>query len=182
MSSRNDKLIAAAADCVVKANICLQHCLDLLGQGDKSMAACAKSASQTAAICTALQQLAASGSKQLPQLPKWRWISAKSAKKNAEDRKNTRMQGLQEACQRVTGNARRLLLEPKHGFTFQSSAIILQCNDARLVRAFFRTMCKRNTTWLINRDSARNSPRREACCDGSGSRREAHQAGFQSRC
>ncbi|MBU1776321.1 MAG: four-helix bundle copper-binding protein, partial [Gammaproteobacteria bacterium] len=27
MSSRNDKLIAAATDCVTKANLCLQHCL-----------------------------------------------------------------------------------------------------------------------------------------------------------
>jgi Cys-rich four helix bundle protein (predicted Tat secretion target) len=68
MSSRNDKLIAAAADCVLKANICLQHCLDLLGQGDKSMAACAKSSSQVAAVCTALQQLASAESKHLPKL------------------------------------------------------------------------------------------------------------------
>ena len=66
MSSRNDKLIAAA-DCVLKANICLQHCLDLLGQGDKSMAACSKSSSQVAAVCTALQQLASAESKHLPR-------------------------------------------------------------------------------------------------------------------
>ncbi len=68
MSSRNDKLIAAAADCAWKANVCQQHCIDLLGQGDQSMAACARSSGQAAAICAALQQLAASGSKQLPQL------------------------------------------------------------------------------------------------------------------
>lgn len=69
-STRNDKLIAAAADCVLKANICLQHCLVLLGQGDKDMAACAKSSSQVAAICTAMQQLASAESKYLPQLAK----------------------------------------------------------------------------------------------------------------
>jgi Cys-rich four helix bundle protein (predicted Tat secretion target) len=70
MSSRKDSLIAAASDCVLKANICLQHCLVLLGQGDKDMAACAKSSSQAAAICTALQQLASAESKYLPQLAK----------------------------------------------------------------------------------------------------------------
>lgn len=70
MSSRNDRLIAAASDCVLKANICLQHCLDLLGQGDAGMAACAKSSSQAAAVCSALQQLATSDSKRLPQLAK----------------------------------------------------------------------------------------------------------------
>jgi Cys-rich four helix bundle protein (predicted Tat secretion target) len=69
-TTRNEKLIASAADCVLKANICLQHCLVLLGQGDKDMAACAKSSSQVAAICTALQQLASAESKSLPQLAK----------------------------------------------------------------------------------------------------------------
>ncbi len=69
-SGRNDRLIAAAADCVLKANACLQHCIVLMGQGDKDMAACAQSSSQAAAICTALQQLALSDSKSLPQLAK----------------------------------------------------------------------------------------------------------------
>jgi Cys-rich four helix bundle protein (predicted Tat secretion target) len=69
-STRNEKLIAAASDCVRKANTCLQHCIDLLGQGDTSMAACAKSSSQVAAVCTALQQLASAESRFLPQLAK----------------------------------------------------------------------------------------------------------------
>ncbi len=69
-STRNEKLIAAASDCVLKANICLQHCIVLMGQGDKELAACSKSASQVAAICTALQQLASAESKSLPQLAK----------------------------------------------------------------------------------------------------------------
>ncbi len=64
----HDKLIAAASDCALKANICLQHCIVALGQGDKSMAACAESSTQVSAICTALQQLATADSKHLPQL------------------------------------------------------------------------------------------------------------------
>ena len=69
-STRNEKLIAVAADCVLKANICLQHCIVLMGQGDKSMAACAQSSSQVIAMCTALEQMAAAESKYLPQLAK----------------------------------------------------------------------------------------------------------------
>lgn len=66
--NKHDKLIAAAADCVTKANLCLQHCIVLLGQGDKSMAACAQTSSQVIAMCGALQQMAAADSKYLPQL------------------------------------------------------------------------------------------------------------------
>jgi Cys-rich four helix bundle protein (predicted Tat secretion target) len=69
-STRNDKLIAAAADCVLKANICVQHCIVLMGQGEQDMAACAQSSSQAAALCTALQQLASAESKHVPQLAK----------------------------------------------------------------------------------------------------------------
>jgi Cys-rich four helix bundle protein (predicted Tat secretion target) len=70
MSTRNDKLIAAAADCALKANVCVQHCIVLMGQGEKDLATCAQTSSQVAAICTALQQLAAAESKSLPQLAK----------------------------------------------------------------------------------------------------------------
>lgn len=51
-------LAAAAADCIQKGEVCLNHCLDMLGQGDKVMAACAKSVSEVLAVCAALQQLA----------------------------------------------------------------------------------------------------------------------------
>ncbi|MBI5890407.1 MAG: four-helix bundle copper-binding protein [Nitrosomonadales bacterium] len=67
-STLNEKLIAAASDCVLKANICLQHCLVLLGQGDTEMAACSRSSCQVAAVCSALQQLASADSRHLPKL------------------------------------------------------------------------------------------------------------------
>jgi Cys-rich four helix bundle protein (predicted Tat secretion target) len=69
-SSRNDKLIAAASDCVLKGNICLQHCIVALGKGDKEMASCAAASTQLIAMCTALQQMASAESKYLPQLAK----------------------------------------------------------------------------------------------------------------
>jgi Cys-rich four helix bundle protein (predicted Tat secretion target) len=75
------KLIAAASDCVLKANLCLQHCIVAMGQGEKDLAACAKSSSEVASICTALQQLASADSKSLPQLAK----VAMDICKNCED-------------------------------------------------------------------------------------------------
>ncbi len=69
-SDRNDRLIAAAADCALKANLCVQHCIVLMGQGEQDMAACAQTSSQAAALCTALQQMASADSKHLPQLSK----------------------------------------------------------------------------------------------------------------
>ncbi|HQC27930.1 MAG TPA: four-helix bundle copper-binding protein [Methylotenera sp.] len=66
----NAGLVAAAADCIQKGQVCLSHCLQLLGQGDKEMAACAKSVNQMLALCGALQSLANQESAYLPQLAK----------------------------------------------------------------------------------------------------------------
>jgi Cys-rich four helix bundle protein (predicted Tat secretion target) len=95
MSSRNDKLLAAVADCVLKANICQQHCLVLLGQGDKDMAACAQSSGQVSAVCTALQQLASAESKHLPQLAK---VAMGICKECEEECKKTEQHPECKAC------------------------------------------------------------------------------------
>ncbi len=61
-------LAAAASDCVQKGEACIAHCLVLLGDGDKDIAACAQSVVQTDAICAALQTAANANSKYLPKL------------------------------------------------------------------------------------------------------------------
>ncbi len=94
-SSRNDKLIAAASDCVLKANLCVQHCIVAMGQGEKDLAACAQSSSQTADICTALQQLATADSKHLPQLAK---VAMDICKDCAEECKKTEKHPECKAC------------------------------------------------------------------------------------
>ncbi len=53
----NAGLATATADCVQKGQICLNHCLELLGQGEKDMAECAKAVNQMLALCGALQAL-----------------------------------------------------------------------------------------------------------------------------
>ena len=99
MSSRNDRLIAAAADCVLKANVCQQHCLVLLGQGDKEMAACAQSSSQVAAVCAALQQLAAAESKHLPKLAKAAMDVCKECEEECKKtEKHAECKACKEAC------------------------------------------------------------------------------------
>lgn len=95
MSTRNTGLIEAASDCVLKAQICLQHCLVLLGQGDKTMAACAKSASQVEAVCGALQKLAAAEAKNLPQMAK---VAMDVCKECEEECKKTEKHPECKAC------------------------------------------------------------------------------------
>ncbi|MEQ1766075.1 MAG: four-helix bundle copper-binding protein [Methylotenera sp.] len=68
--SLNAALVTAAADCVQKGQVCLNHCLFLLGNGDKAMADCAKSVNEILALCGALQGLANQESTYLPKLAK----------------------------------------------------------------------------------------------------------------
>lgn len=64
----NLALATAASDCIQKGEVCLNHCLELLGQGEKDMADCAKSVNQMLALCGALQQMANQNSSLLPKL------------------------------------------------------------------------------------------------------------------
>lgn len=63
-------LASAAADCVRTGEICVDHCLALFAQGDKSTAACARSVTQLTSICGTLQLLATQNSKFLPRYAK----------------------------------------------------------------------------------------------------------------
>ena len=58
-------LADAAAGCVAVGDACLQHCLDLLGKGDTSLAECSESVRQKLAVCSAVGPLADAGSKHL---------------------------------------------------------------------------------------------------------------------
>jgi len=60
-------LVATASDCLSKGQICLNHCLAMLASGDKSMAACSKTANEMIAVCGAMLALAAQGAPSLPK-------------------------------------------------------------------------------------------------------------------
>ncbi|HEX5364121.1 MAG TPA: four-helix bundle copper-binding protein [Gallionella sp.] len=61
-------LTLAIGDCIQKGEVCLNHCIELLGQGEKEMAACAKTVNEVLAVCGALQQLANQNSQQLAKM------------------------------------------------------------------------------------------------------------------
>lgn len=61
-------LTLAIADCIQKGEVCLNHCIELMGQGEKEMAACARSVSQMLSVCGALQQLANQNSQQVGRM------------------------------------------------------------------------------------------------------------------
>ena len=67
-SPKAELLIDALTDCINKGEACLAHCLILMGDGDKSVAGCAKSVSETIALCEGLRKLAAQGSKRAVEL------------------------------------------------------------------------------------------------------------------
>ena len=67
-SSPYAKLQVAASLCVANGQVCLAHCIRLLGQGDKGMADCAAAVDQMLAVCGALQDLAGQGSTLTPAL------------------------------------------------------------------------------------------------------------------
>ena len=55
-------LAHAIGQCIEDGNVCLDHCLVLLGRGDTSLAECAKSVRDMLAVCSATQALVAGSS------------------------------------------------------------------------------------------------------------------------
>ena len=66
----NLAVINTSADCIKAGEICLNHCLFLLGDGAKDMAGCAKSVNEMLAVCTGLMKLAIQNSKYLDAMLK----------------------------------------------------------------------------------------------------------------
>lgn len=61
-------LLDSANHCVKTGELCQAHCFDRLAEGDKALAACARSVSALIAVCGALATLAAQNSPLLPHL------------------------------------------------------------------------------------------------------------------
>jgi Cys-rich four helix bundle protein (predicted Tat secretion target) len=64
------ELVTTSSACVRTGDVCLSHCLTLLGEGDTELAACARTVRDTIAACGALQQLAAANSPHVRELAK----------------------------------------------------------------------------------------------------------------
>lgn len=61
----NHAAMDAASDCLQMGQICVQHCLILLGQGDTTMAPCARAATDMLAVTQSVLALAAGSSELL---------------------------------------------------------------------------------------------------------------------
>ncbi|XDD44613.1 four-helix bundle copper-binding protein [Leptospira sp. WS60.C2] len=60
--SKYAKAMMAAIHCQLSAEVCLSHCLTELGNGDKSMAACASSTREVISLCDSFVKLASQNS------------------------------------------------------------------------------------------------------------------------
>ena len=101
----NAKLIGSASNCIEKGQVCLAHCLSLLGDGDKDMAGCAKSVNQMLAICSALQQLAAQESAHLAEMAK---LAAQACKEcEAECKKHADKHAPCKSCMEACADCRK---------------------------------------------------------------------------
>lgn len=61
-------VLATALDCVNEGELCVQHCLMQFEAGDTTLATCAQRVRELITVCTAVHQLAAQGSSQLPPM------------------------------------------------------------------------------------------------------------------
>ncbi len=100
MKNPNLKLIQATGDCIQKGQLCIDHCLMLLADGNSEMAACARSVQQTLAMCGALQQLASYQSKQLKALARITMDACKECEDECRkhEKKHVACRDCAEAC------------------------------------------------------------------------------------
>src|SRR4051794_14304051 len=64
-SQGGNALLNSATDCVKKADLCLQHCIESMSTGDTMMAACAATVREMRVYCDALAKASAQKSKRL---------------------------------------------------------------------------------------------------------------------
>lgn len=98
--SGQQALIDATGQCVAKGEACLAHCLILLGDGDKSMADCAKAVNQMLASCGALQKLATQDSRLVGAMAKVALEACTECQKNCKvhANKHAECKACMEAC------------------------------------------------------------------------------------
>jgi Cys-rich four helix bundle protein (predicted Tat secretion target) len=85
-SQSGSPLVDSALHCVKTGDLCQAHCFDLLEQGDKSLAACARSVRVLVSVCDTLGVLAAQNS---PLLPRYASVASDACKScEAECRKH----------------------------------------------------------------------------------------------
>lgn len=70
VNDKAKKAMNAAAECMVTARVCLDHCINEMGQGNKTLYECAKSVEEVIAGCEALISFGAIQSSQFKTMTK----------------------------------------------------------------------------------------------------------------
>jgi len=110
MHAASHDLLEATSDCVVKGQTCIAHCLMLLADGDKAMAACAKSVNQTIALCNALLSLAAQQSSLVPALARVTMDACQQCEKECrKHEKHVPCKDCAEACAACTRECKAMI-------------------------------------------------------------------------
>lgn len=94
------KAATTAGACIETGQACLAHCIVLLGQGDKGMAACATSVEQMLATCRALQSLALQQSSLTPAMAKVAHDACRACEKECKkhESKHAECKACMQAC------------------------------------------------------------------------------------
>lgn len=97
---RNAGLVGSTADCLKAGEACLAHCIYLLGNGEKEMAACAQSVNEMMAVCAALMKLASQDSKWVPAMAKLAADTCANCEKECRkhEKKHPECKACAEAC------------------------------------------------------------------------------------
>jgi Cys-rich four helix bundle protein (predicted Tat secretion target) len=99
-SAKAELLMDAVANCINKGEICLSHCIMLMGDGDKSVAGCARTVSETLALCEGLRKLAAQGSPRAKEVAKIAMASCLDCEKECRkhEQKHAECRDCAKAC------------------------------------------------------------------------------------
>ncbi|MEM9291167.1 MAG: Csp1 family four helix bundle copper storage protein [Acidobacteriota bacterium] len=106
----HESLVTAALECVAEGQHCLQHCLEALGAGDRSLAACAQQTTELVSSCSALAGLGAHNSSHLALFAQ----AAESICRSCEEacRQHLHHEACRrcaEACARCAAECRKLI-------------------------------------------------------------------------
>lgn len=107
---RHGAFTMAAAHCVVAGDACLAHCLDLLGDGDTTIAGCAKSVREMLAVCHMVGTLAASSSPHLAQAAALCAATCKDCKAECDKHadKHPECKACADACEHAIAQAAKI--------------------------------------------------------------------------
>jgi Cys-rich four helix bundle protein (predicted Tat secretion target) len=95
-AGNNPTVTKAAMDCIASGNVCIEHCLVQLRDGNTAMADCAAAVTEMHAVCTGLATLAAQNSKHLGKYAAACLEICKTCE--AECRKHEKMHAACKAC------------------------------------------------------------------------------------